>query len=227
MRLNLSILFIVLGLAFCNAQTLTYTPGKTYSLNLALGDAATVPIQFEHNEPKKINLTYTNVSYSFPAGWEIGVCDTYNCMAGVNPGNWELDSLPPGSVNAFYIQLSVDPKNIIGAGFLKVYLWQNDQPNNGDTLIWRVNAQAVGVEEISSNSTIKLFPNPVTDVLIIDNSFQENTPVSLTDALGRKVMTTILSNNSNSINLSSIEKGVYTLIIESKGKQFYKRIVKE
>ena len=180
-----------------------------------------------NNSSSKINLTYSNVSYSFHAGWNCGVCDTYNCMGGINPGNWNLDSLKPGAGNEFYIELSVDPGTIIGSGYLKVHIWQNDFPNQVDTLVWKISSSGVGIAEITGDNSINVFPNPVKDILTFKNSFSENSVVIITDALGRKIISTDISSAQNSIDVSPLQRGIYTLILESKRKQFYQKIVKE
>jgi hypothetical protein len=227
MRSSFGVLFLIMCFGLSEAQTITYSPAKTFSAGIIPQTPDNFFITIRNNGTTKINLTYTNVSYSFPAGWNVGVCDTYNCMGGINPGNWNLDSLKPGSGNEFYIELSVDPGTIIGNGYLKVHIWQNDFPNQVDTLVWKISSSGVGITEITDNKSIHVFPNPVKDILTLNNVLAENSSATLTDALGRNMITANINSTQNSIDVSSLAKGIYTLVIESKGKQFYKQIVKE
>lgn len=227
MRRIISVLLLILSFGCIKAQTLTYSPSKTFSANVLSQTPENFFIVIRNNGTTKINLTYSNASYSFPSGWNYGVCDTYNCMGGINPGNWNLDSLPPGAGNEFYIELSIDPGTVIGSGYLEVHLWQNDFPNQVDTLLWKISSPGVGVEEISDNKTMSVFPNPVKDILYIANDINENSLVYVTDALGRNMIRTTISSTQNSIDVSSFEKGIYTLVIESKEKLRYQKIIKE
>jgi len=79
-------------------------------------------------------------------------------------------------------------------------------------------AASVGVNEVSVNTEMKIYPNPASDVLNIVQSAISNLSagqagqqlaVSILDALGKTVLEPITFNNSVTINTSSLSEGMY------------------
>jgi len=70
----------------------------------------------------------------------------------------------------------------------------------------------MGTEEISSSEKVALYPNPVKDVLYFSASGKA-TQAEIYDLNGRLVKTAAVSNNS--VNVSSLSKGVYFIILRT------------
>ena len=98
-----------------------------------------------------------------------------------------MDSIPVGGQG--FLGLDIDPVSIADSGVVKVYVYQVGNYSNGDTITWNITAAAVGVEEISANSGIKIFPNPESTTLIVNNRNSEIVYNSayITDAIRRIV----------------------------------------
>jgi hypothetical protein len=64
------------------------------------------------------------------------------------------------------------------------------------------------------NSNIIIYPNPMGDILHIDNAEAYNSYI-IYDITGRKLMSDSLAPYHNSINTSSLEKGIYLLELQS------------
>lgn len=76
----------------------------------------------------------------------------------------------------------------------------------------------IGIKEITENSTIKIYPNPASDILTIkseENDF-ENSLIEITNPLGQVVLKAVYSGN---VNVSDIPKGLYFLQIETPDKR--------
>jgi hypothetical protein len=72
-------------------------------------------------------------------------------------------------------------------------------------------------------ATVKVFPNPVTDIMHI--IAEDNYELKVFDVLGREIISAFIKRGNDNINLSSIENGVYFLTFE--GKSHYSmKIVK-
>lgn len=82
----------------------------------------------------------------------------------------------------------------------------------------------LAVNDIAKNSGVKVYPNPVKDVLNINTDKKVNSIeiFSLTGQLIRK-----LDNNSKQVNVSDLKKGVYLLRVKSEGKDESFKIVKD
>ena len=91
------------------------------------------------------------------------------------------------------------------------------------------------VNEISNDFAVNLFPNPTTDVLNVRISSTSNKAekinITLVDALGRTVSSFGENFNGNSgtftMNVSSIENGVYFIRMESESGMITKSFVKK
>lgn len=69
---------------------------------------------------------------------------------------------------------------------------------------------ALGVEEAMSNVEMTVHPNPVTDVLIVNNLPGKGT-ITIYDLNGRLINTVICTTATVEINVNSLAKGVYTV----------------
>jgi hypothetical protein len=67
---------------------------------------------------------------------------------------------------------------------------------------------------------VKIYPNPVNDVLVIENA--EGKTVEIVNILGQKMSVYSLINNKYSININQLKSGIYFIKIEDKLVQFIK-----
>ena len=70
-------------------------------------------------------------------------------------------------------------------------------------------------------STISIFPNPVKDVLFLENS--ENVEYQIYDMTGKNILKGI----NNHINITSLEKGIYIIKIVKEDKIITEKFIKE
>lgn len=126
----------------------------------------------------------------------------------------------PISINASesdsaIIKLSAsDPDWWLDACYLWVdHLWFDDQ---------------VGLLNISHGNTIKVFPNPVKEVLNISFSKKPNTLslITLTDATGVKYLERALFQQENKIDVTSLSSGIYFLSIKHEEVIVVKKMIK-
>ena len=87
--------------------------------------------------------------------------------------------------------------------------------------------QTVGTENISADNAPVIYPNPCNGILNIDNSKNEYSIVKIISVTGQIVFQ---SDNHDSsgitiIDCTSIAKGVYTVITESKNGNVYQKLV--
>lgn len=99
---------------------------------------------------------------------------------------------------------------------------------DGATGTWQVNVtKAVGIEEIVNN-LFKIYPNPCSDYLIIENKglpFGES-QITLYDMSGRSLKKFNWNENKTIIELKNFRGGYYFLKIENSQGIFYKKIQK-
>lgn len=73
----------------------------------------------------------------------------------------------------------------------------------------------LGVEEISSNSDIQIYPNPVSDKLQIKADVQDAS-LSIIDAVGREVLSDSFTNQAV-IDVSKFKNGIYFITLKKDG----------
>lgn len=90
---------------------------------------------------------------------------------------------------------------------------------------WLTNSPQSSVETDEINTSISVYPNPVSDILtIINNSNNRFISYSIFNSVGKKVLTNSVFENS--INISSLVDGVYNLELKTKdGKIIRKSFV--
>lgn len=70
-----------------------------------------------------------------------------------------------------------------------------------------------------NNSNFKVYPNPVKDILFIENNHKLNSKFELINPEGKLIQTFDLElNNKNKINISNLQKGIYFYKITESGK---------
>ncbi|WP_086031439.1 T9SS type A sorting domain-containing protein [Tenacibaculum holothuriorum] len=89
--------------------------------------------------------------------------------------------------------------------------------------------EAAGIVLGTEENTIKnfgVFPNPVTgDNVTIRTSLQENLDVKIYNILGRNVLSTKLTPNNKTVNVSGLNTGIYLLKVVENGKTATKKLV--
>ncbi len=85
----------------------------------------------------------------------------------------------------------------------------------------------IGIEE-ALLSGFRTYPNPVGQMLYIENTKSEPKTVSLYDVLGRKMLEEIFEGGqTHTIDFSKFSKGIYVICFQLKGVAIRKRLVKE
>jgi hypothetical protein len=83
------------------------------------------------------------------------------------------------------------------------------------------------VNDVSQNTTIKIYPNPINNEFQISNTSTEAMKFSIMNLNGQTIYTNeLIGNNSMKINSEKWSKGVYVIKIQQGQHQFYQKIIK-
>jgi len=97
-------------------------------------------------------------------------------------------------------------------------------PNVYNNTIWQylngVICEDVSVNNYDESSEIEVYPNPTSDIIRI-NGINSHSHIQLYDAVGKKVLS---ATGQNTISLSELSDGMYTLIIQNKNETLAKKI---
>jgi hypothetical protein len=152
------------------------------------------------------------------------------------PVSWQLQNPDDGIPVTYDLSYSINNK----ASFQPIaeaiadtfYLWKNADVKTGDIIWFKITAHSVdnnlkgtvtsetASKVISTNSTIKLLPNPVSGTLYFEPSFQMNNPVCrIVDAAGHVVKIYKRNSLSDRIDVSFLPRGIYFFKIQN-GKKY-------
>jgi hypothetical protein len=87
--------------------------------------------------------------------------------------------------------------------------------------------QPLSVSDLSQNTSIKIYPNPINNEFQIANTSTEAMKLSIFNLNGQTIYTNeLIGNNSMKINSEKWSKGVYVIKIQQGQHQFYQKIIK-
>ncbi|WP_420575043.1 T9SS type A sorting domain-containing protein [Kordia sp.] len=84
--------------------------------------------------------------------------------------------------------------------------------------------EPLSVGEVSGIN-VKIYPNPVTDILYITLDRSEATTIKLLDVQGKQILSTTENSNAIEFDVSNVKSGVYFLKLNSNTAQFTKKII--
>lgn len=221
--------FLALFLFVCflsKAQSYSISPAKTVTFSAAFYSVTINDIYMVKTTGSTLSITWERVSMNLPTGWDYSICDLGTCHPGIPTGPITMNTSTSTAAEAF-LGLNIDPTNIAGTGTVVVRVYQTGFPANADTLTWIINAGPTGVKENLLSSKLSVYPNPATNVLNIDAKDSKISKATVKTIIGTEVMQLNLTSNNNSIDISSLPKGIYLLHIESADGKITKRIIKE
>lgn len=89
--------------------------------------------------------------------------------------------------------------------------------------IFRITTTALGTNENSISTQIKVYPNPASKKVFIEGVKDKNTTVEIISFEGRKVLEQGKIESDNSVNISGIPAGVYFINLNSGNEKSYSK----
>ena len=83
-----------------------------------------------------------------------------------------------------------------------------------------------GEKNIHSTLTPRLYPNPATQTLFIENSGVAYTTAIITDILGQQIMDISLTSITTSVDVSTFRGGMYFVLFSGSSGNIVERFVK-
>ncbi len=131
-------------------------------------------------------------------------------------------SVDPGdSISAFAAWCFGSSTGVSCTDSIRYTFFDNDDPSDSTSIVFKyVAGPDIGISETNPYS-IKLFPNPVGDRLMLDfNTFTaENAMIVLYDISGQAVLKKELNASTHQVDVSTIPTGIYMCSILNKGTE--------
>ncbi len=110
------------------------------------------------------------------------------------------------------IDVTIDAGGLVSDSYIGKFLVRNNDPTNELEEVSVTLGVTVGVGENGENEFVAIYPNPASTVLRI-NSNGDVTSVRLVNTIGQVVYN---NNNASDIDISSYDKGVYFISVDTK-----------
>lgn len=82
-------------------------------------------------------------------------------------------------------------------------------------------------ESNAEQSLFNVFPNPSNGEFVIELNKADNYTLTVNNILGQVVYTSLINEVSTNINLSNLEKGIYTIELKNNNKSFVEKVIIE
>ncbi|WP_297093937.1 T9SS type A sorting domain-containing protein [uncultured Draconibacterium sp.] len=173
---------------------------------------------YENEPPTNINLSNTSISENSDEETEIGILTTVDSDT-MDSHTFYLASGSGDSGNQYF----TIKDNKLLSNVMFDYESQNSysiriQSEDGkggmfskSFTIEITNEVEVGVQNLFDSDDIKIYPNPVTDKVIVEINNSTPLQMVLTDGLGNKVLEQTLQNPTTENNLNNLTSGLYII----------------
>ncbi len=210
---------VIGGASNANYSTTTAADNDEYYVTLVATGVCADPYTDTSNKitmrvfpwlPASVSIT-ANPSTTVPSGTMINFTATP-----VNGGNkptyqWTRNGNPVvGALSNIWGASTLSHNDEICVNMSSNYLCPN--PKTAKSNCIRVSIETTGINGIAGNSNIKVYPNPVRDILNINGVKAGNT-IMLYDISGRLLLQQTALANQATINIASVAAGVYQLVI--------------
>ena len=122
-----------------------------------------------------------------------------------------------------YDVLPIPDGRILVAGNFKSY---QGNANFSDLIALKGTSSFLDNASFDTINEIKIYPNPVTDKVTVQLQSYDNTKTTIYDLNGRLIQQISITEDQNTIDISTLEKGIYILSITNGKENYNKRIIK-
>ena len=224
-----------------NQISITGVEGEGLILNYITDNAliGTFPLSYGYSNTDNVSGTFSydgSISGTF-SGTSVSEVDAYGTLI--------MNDLGGGAFNGSVTRLKTTQDINLSAGFItgtvnqisySYYATNGDLVfrtntvtinapgvNSTDTIMESLLSSTLGVNQITSNNDLQLFPNPVKTRLNIDTDMDIYT-ITISDINGRQVI--FSEKNLDFLNVSTLKSGVYFVSISTKRGVVNKKIIK-
>lgn len=204
-----------------NASITFSTPG-TYSVTLWASNASGTA---QTTQTITVSNCAPNAGFNMPVAGCTGAGVTMtNTSTGATSYSWSASPTPGNISNVSAPNPTITFAN---AGTYTVTLTASNV--SGPTVVTNTISVStcVGLNENSIANGIHVFPNPAKDLLNVEVLNSDIYSVTVTNILGKVILTDKSSKDKMSIDLSNVTAGIYFLTIDSKGQKTTKKIIVE
>lgn len=209
MKVPASAFFLLFLVNAAYAQTFFPLPGPVLEKEVEFEQANECFIFFQNPSGDTLQLRWRILSESIPPDWTIDLCDYGLCYIGIPPNgtmNPVYDSIQP------YLKLIVQPGTTPGAAWLWFRVFEKDNQENFTDAYFSLHTPGTTGVSVPQKTSLKVFPNPASDWLFVENNDEKKSTARLLSAEGQQVWSgVLLPRFQSTIDLRVFPAGIYFL----------------
>ena len=207
--LTLFLLSFVFSTA-ANAQLSLNTADTLYAWGAVSTTEIVAYSGVRNNSDNTGNFRWVRTTNAQVAGWQTSICDINTCYL---PTTDSADFTLNGRSNS-NIDCHLYPNQVQGNGTVVVTVFEVSNRANAVTVVYRFSTHAAGLNSIGQPG-LSAFPNPTQDWVTVDVDLpiSQTISASLHDIQGRSVRQITLSPGRNQVDLSTLPRACYMLLV--------------
>ncbi len=218
MNLLKHIVLLGLCLALTNiavSQSFYETPNDTVELTGMKEDLQSLMISQLNTSADTIRVKWQKVSEAVPSNWDATICDNSICYASLVDSGRMIPTAP-GATS--FLLLHVTAHVNFGTAIVRYAVWDETTPAQRDTLTFIVHITATaGITGANDASGIRIYPNPVTNILQIRSDLGTDITFRVTDLSGKEVQRGSMI-SSVSVSTDGLPSGCYFVTFLDRSK---------
>lgn len=189
-------------------------PSDTLQITQAVpaGDLLEAFMKVKNTSNSTKTIKWIGVERTGPRDWETNICDIVNCYSfGYVVRTFSLAAGDTGTM-----RLDIDPHGVSGTGSVSLLMWVDGDSANGKVKNPAFNVDVTAITGINnlSNTSLKIFPNPVKNVFTVSGLENAgNLSFEVFDMKGSAVKSEVKSATTTTIEISieNLPHGIYVL----------------
>jgi len=187
------------------AQNFSFNPGEEYTAELSMETFTDHYIYINHDSPDSVQVSWRVVGNTCPEEWHISICDWPNCYSYLpNTG----DMLPVGPGDEVFTKLTLNPYSIPGEGDVNFWIYPTGQIEEHVDMTYHFSTEVLGISDHTVDVS-SIYPQPAADFVYL-KGFNPG-KYRVMNISGSEVMNFNITKDFTSLDLGSLENGIYFL----------------
>ncbi len=167
-------------------------------------------IYFYNTTDADLTVHYKEISVDFPDGWTVSFCDNSDCYPSFPT---EAKFRPIMAGDTANLKLDVYPDGTADTAFVTYAMWDENYPDQLDTVTYQIMARWGLNAEAISDRGITLFPNPASSAMTVNTNGVKVSSYKVYDLQGQLILfgEAEATDSSMQLNVKNLTDGLYIL----------------
>lgn len=218
MKKILLVAILFLAIEAQSQTAFSWFTNDTIETDIASNSYTELKIEQVNETGGTLNLGIEVVYKDVPAGWDGMICVEGFCL-GTVPAVGGTASMVPvsGSTNG-WVRWTVNPLGDLSSAKIRIRVFDEDNPTDGDTATWIVTSQPLSIDELTEKGNFEVYPNPASEWFNLTNNDQIDV-LEIYSMQGQLVKQVAVTNEiQQTIYVNDIPSGLYFINAIAEGE---------